>query len=125
MLATLAAATTPALAVECFSMFDAKNALTYQSSAAPIDLSGSISTQMARRFPGRHLTISDLGTCPETGVAATTSTQAAASLPSRTGDGPGAFGADATSPAPARPAAPADNNAGSTRVFTRAPGGRR
>ena len=126
LLATLCAATSPAFAIECFSMFDAKNALVYQSSSTPIDLSHSISEQMTRRFPARHLIISDLGSCPETGVAAAgTPTQAAALLPGRTGDGPGAFGAEATSPAPVTNNAQAANNAGPLSTFTRAPSGRR
>ena len=97
LLATLCAATSPAFAIECFSMFDAKNALVYQSSSTPIDLSHSISEQMTRRFPARHLVISDLGSCPETGVA----------------------------PAPVTNNAQAANNAGPLSTFRRAPSGRR
>lgn len=119
------AAASPALAIECFSMFDAKNTLVYQSSLPPIDLSQSISEQMARRFPTRQLLISDLGSCPETGVASsTTTTQAAALSPSGNGNGSGAYGADATSPAPVASGSRAD--ASPNRVFARAPtGGRR
>ena len=77
LLAPLLASASPAFAVECFSMYDAKNALVYQSTSVPIDLSRSVSEQMARRFPGRHLVISDSGACPEAGVAsAATPTQA-------------------------------------------------
>lgn len=125
LMTMLCATASPAFAIECFSIYDAKNVLVYQSSTTPIDLSRSISDQMARRFPARYLVISDLGSCPETGVAtAGTPAQAAAILPSRTGDGPGAFGADATSPAPsAGDAQVGDSDA--PRGFTRAPGGRR
>jgi hypothetical protein len=98
---TLSLTASPAFAIECFSMYDAKNTLVYQSSTTPIDLSRSISGPMTRRFPGRYLVISDLGSCPATAsVESNTPTQAAALLPSSNGDGPGVFGADATSPAP-------------------------
>lgn len=122
------AAASPASAVECFSMYDAKNALVYQSSTSPINLGRPISEQMTRRFPARHLVISDIGACPVTGVAANTtaSDSGAALLPSSTGNGPGAFGADATSPVPAGNSSQAAGEAATGRAFTRAPsGGRR
>lgn len=56
---------TPARAAECFSMFDARNVLVSQSTDAPIDLSHSISNEMAAHFPARYLVIADTGGCPE------------------------------------------------------------
>jgi|GEM_PF-6211900 len=83
-------------ATECFSMFDASNTLVYQSTTTPINLSGSISVQMARLFPSRYLVISDVGTCVEAGAGSAGTVATAAS----TADGGALFGADATSRAP-------------------------
>jgi hypothetical protein len=55
----------PTHAAECFSMFDAKNVLVFQSTSAPIDLSRSISDEMTTRFPARYLVIADTGVCVE------------------------------------------------------------
>jgi hypothetical protein len=86
----------PAHATECFSMFDAANTLVYQSTTTPINLSGSISIQMARYFPSRYLVISDVGTCVEAGTGSAGAVATAGS----TADGGALFGADATSRAP-------------------------
>lgn len=49
---------TPALAhAYCYSIYDANNHLSFQSTVAPIDLSQRISDAMAQRYPGRHLVI--------------------------------------------------------------------
>jgi hypothetical protein len=56
---------TPTHAAECFSMFDTKNVLVFQSTRAPIDLSRSISDEMAAHFPARYLVIADTGVCVE------------------------------------------------------------
>lgn len=39
----------------CYSIYDAKNRLAYQSTIAPVDLSTRISDGMRLRFPGGHL----------------------------------------------------------------------
>ena len=39
----------------CYSIYDAKNRLAFQSTIAPVDLSARISDQMRTRFPGGHL----------------------------------------------------------------------
>ena len=39
----------------CYSIYDAKNRLAFQSTIAPVDLSTRISDQMRTRFPGGHL----------------------------------------------------------------------
>lgn len=46
----------PSLAsANCYSIYDAKNRLAFQSTIAPIDLSTRISEGMSNRFPGGHL----------------------------------------------------------------------
>jgi len=39
----------------CYSIYDAKNRLAFQSTIAPVDLSTRISDGMRSRFPGGHL----------------------------------------------------------------------
>ena len=39
----------------CYSVYDAKNQLAFQSTIAPVDLSARISDGMRARFPGGHL----------------------------------------------------------------------
>ncbi|MDQ6640605.1 MAG: hypothetical protein M3Z15_13225 [Pseudomonadota bacterium] len=52
----LAALVAPSLAsANCYSIYDTKNRLAFQSSVAPIDLSTRISDSMRARFPGGHL----------------------------------------------------------------------
>lgn len=41
----------------CYSIYDAKNRLAFQSTLAPIDLSARISDAMRARFPGSFLVI--------------------------------------------------------------------
>jgi hypothetical protein len=50
---------------ECFSMYDAKNALVYQSPTSPIDLSRPISQEMALHYPSRALVIATSMSCAE------------------------------------------------------------
>ena len=46
----------PSLAsANCYSIYDAKNQLAFQSTIAPVDLSTRISDAMRARFPGGHL----------------------------------------------------------------------
>ena len=46
----------PSLAsANCYSIYDAKNQLAFQSTIAPVDLSTRISDGMRARFPGGHL----------------------------------------------------------------------
>jgi hypothetical protein len=46
----------PSLAsANCYSIYDAKNRLAFQSTIAPVDLSTRISDGMRARFPGGHL----------------------------------------------------------------------
>ena len=48
----------PGLAsASCYSIYDAKNQLAFQSAVPPIDLSTRISQAMRERYPGGHLTI--------------------------------------------------------------------
>ena len=49
----------------CFFMYDARNALVYQSSTSPIDLSRPVSDEMARRYPSRALVIAPTTSCSE------------------------------------------------------------
>ena len=49
----------------CYSMYDARNALVYQSSTSPIDLSRTVSEQMSARFPSRALVISTTTSCAD------------------------------------------------------------
>lgn len=65
----------PSLAnANCYSIYDAKNRLAFQSTVAPVDLSTRISDGMRARFPGGHLTmIPDDGDCREFRSGPTTS----------------------------------------------------
>jgi hypothetical protein len=52
----LAVLVLPSLAsANCYSIYDAKNRLAFQSTIAPVDLSTRISEAMRARFPGGHL----------------------------------------------------------------------
>lgn len=111
-------AAVPAHAVECFSIYDARNALVYQTSTSPIDLSRSIGDQMARRFPSSYLVIADASPCVAVGRAAMDPTSGPASLlSSRDGNGPvdSDYTADPYSPPAAAPAVPARGR-GTTRA---------
>jgi len=44
-------------AANCYSIYDTRNVLTFQSTVPPIDLSTRISQSMRERFPGGHLVI--------------------------------------------------------------------
>ena len=57
----------PSLAnANCYSIYDAKNRLAFQSTIAPVDLSTRISDGMRGRFPGGHLVmIPDDSDCRE------------------------------------------------------------
>lgn len=59
----LAAVVPIAAHADCFTVVDAKNRIVYQSTSTPVNLAGSIGTEMARRYPGRHLIISPTGGC--------------------------------------------------------------
>jgi hypothetical protein len=53
-------------AANCYSIYDAKNQLAFQSTVSPIDLSTRISQTMRERFPGGFLIIvPDDGDCRE------------------------------------------------------------
>lgn len=66
-LTLLAATLLPAIAsANCYSVYDAQNRLSYQSSVAPIDLSQRISDAMRARFPfGYMVMIPDDADCRE------------------------------------------------------------
>ncbi len=57
----------PGLAsANCYSVYDGKNRLSFQSTIAPVDLSTRISDGMRARFPGGHLVmIPDDSDCRE------------------------------------------------------------
>ena len=65
----------PSLAsANCYSIYDAKNQLAFQSTIAPIDLSTRISESMRARFPGGFLImIPDESDCREFRTGPTTS----------------------------------------------------
>jgi hypothetical protein len=65
----------PSLAsANCYSVYDAKNRLAFQSTVSPVDLSTRISDGMRARFPSGHLTmIPDDSDCREYRTGATTS----------------------------------------------------
>jgi hypothetical protein len=65
----------PSLAsANCYSIYDAKNRLAFQSTVAPIDLSTRISEAMRARFPGGFLImIPDESDCREFRTGPTTS----------------------------------------------------
>ncbi len=129
--AAAVAAAAPAHAIECFSMYDARNALVYQTPTAPIDLSRSIEDQMARRFPARYLVIADASPCGQ-GNPNTVAARGAAVLLSNVGDNarPGNGDGDgndyAADPYSAPPLPTATAPASSrTRATTRSGAGRR
>jgi hypothetical protein len=65
-LAAVLALPTLANAANCYSIYDAKNQLAFQSTVPPIDLSTRISQAMRERFPGGFLVIvPDDGDCRE------------------------------------------------------------
>jgi hypothetical protein len=65
-LAVLLALPSLAGAANCYSIYDAKNQLTLQSTVPPVDLSTRISQSMRERFPGGYLIIvPDDGDCRE------------------------------------------------------------
>ena len=50
----------------CYVLHDKGNRVVYQSSTAPVDVSGSISEAVERAYPGHFLVIGeDAGECPE------------------------------------------------------------
>jgi hypothetical protein len=65
----------PGLAsANCYSVYDAKNQLSFQSTVAPVDLSARISDGMRARFPGGYLVIiPDDSDCREFRTGPTTS----------------------------------------------------
>jgi hypothetical protein len=65
----------PSLAsANCYSIYDAKNRLAFQSTIAPVDLSTRISEAMRARFPGGHLImVPDDSACREFRTGPTTS----------------------------------------------------
>jgi hypothetical protein len=65
----------PSLArANCYSIYDAKNRLAFQSTVAPVDLSTRISEAMRARFAGGHLVmIPDDSDCREIRTGPTTS----------------------------------------------------
>jgi hypothetical protein len=56
-IAVLLALPSLAGAANCYSIYDAKNRLAFQSTVAPVDLSTRISQSMRERFPGGYLII--------------------------------------------------------------------
>ena len=56
-LAVLLALPGVAGAANCYSIYDAKNQLAFQSTVAPVDLSGRISQAMRDGYPGGYLII--------------------------------------------------------------------
>jgi hypothetical protein len=55
-LLSLAVLALPSVAsANCYSIYDVKNRLAFQSTISPVDLSTRISDQMRSRFPGGHL----------------------------------------------------------------------
>jgi len=56
-IATLLVLPSLAGAANCYSIYDAKNLLAFQSTVPPVDLSTRISQAMRDRYPGGHLTI--------------------------------------------------------------------
>jgi hypothetical protein len=74
-------------AAGCFTIYDAENVVTYRSTTAPVDMSRSISDQMAVRFPGQFLVWSkSASSCPElTGNATGTGSAAFAGAPQARG----------------------------------------
>lgn len=89
LLLPLAALTSlPVLAkANCYSIYDGQNRLVFQSTLAPIDLSGHISDAMRARFPGNFLVIlPDDADCIEFRSGPTTSPR----FDSGTGSGMGA-----------------------------------
>lgn len=49
----------------CFTIYSPQNTVVYQSGEPPIDLSRSISSQMAARYPRHHMVmVNDASRCP-------------------------------------------------------------
>ena len=49
----------------CYTIYSPQNTVVYQSGEPPIDLSRSISSQLALRYPGHHLVmVNDSRACP-------------------------------------------------------------
>jgi hypothetical protein len=65
LLIALAAQAEVQASTQCFSLFDPKNKLVYQSTDSLVDLSRSISEQVAAKYPGHHLVITPASYCPE------------------------------------------------------------
>ena len=49
----------------CYQLFDEKNKLVIQSAHSPVSLSGSLSENVSRSYPGYYLITSTLAQCPE------------------------------------------------------------
>jgi len=65
-LAVLIALPSVAGAANCYSIYDAKNRLAFQSTVPPVDLSGRISQAMRESYPGGFLImVPDDGDCRE------------------------------------------------------------
>jgi hypothetical protein len=75
----------PGLAsANCYSIYDAKNQLSFQSTVAPVDLSVHISVGMRARFPGGYLVIiPDDSDCREFRTGPTTSPRFDATSPTQ------------------------------------------
>lgn len=66
LIAPVAVAFAPfAVHAHCFTLYDAKNTVVYQSSQSPLDLSRSISEQLTARFPNTFFVMSAEGDCVE------------------------------------------------------------
>lgn len=49
----------------CYTIYGPRNTVVYQSAEPPIDLSRTISSQLALRYPGHHLVrVNDARACP-------------------------------------------------------------
>lgn len=65
IIAVLLAAQAPCAAAPCYTLFDAKNTIAFQSASPPVDLSKPISAEIERAFPGLFLVMSNVGACLE------------------------------------------------------------
>ncbi len=52
-------------ASSCYTLVDQKNAVVFQSTKSPIDLSRKISDEIKVKFPGQHLIITGSEDCPD------------------------------------------------------------